>query len=91
MDRRRSDFFDRKAEITWHGVPVARISRQFFNARELIWDKQVRQRSLPPASPALTARRRQTYFLTVAPGVDAAMLVALCICLDEKEKSGDNR
>ncbi|EPQ31888.1 uncharacterized protein PFL1_00087 [Pseudozyma flocculosa PF-1] len=27
---------------------------------------------------------KQTYVLTVAPGVDAALLLAICICLDEK-------
>lgn len=27
---------------------------------------------------------QQTYVLTVAPGVDAALLLAICICLDEK-------
>ncbi|KAF8606971.1 DUF567-domain-containing protein [Ceratobasidium sp. AG-I] len=26
---------------------------------------------------------QQTYFLTVAPGVDAATIVALCVCMDE--------
>ncbi|KZT25362.1 DUF567-domain-containing protein [Neolentinus lepideus HHB14362 ss-1] len=26
---------------------------------------------------------QQTYYLTVAPGVDAAMMVAVCVCLDE--------
>lgn len=27
---------------------------------------------------------KQTYALTVAPGVDMALMAALCICLDEK-------
>jgi uncharacterized protein YxjI len=27
---------------------------------------------------------KQTYVITVAPGVDAALLLAICICLDEK-------
>jgi uncharacterized protein YxjI len=30
----------------------------------------------------------QTYHLTVAPGVDVALLVAMCICLDEKQNEG---
>ena len=30
----------------------------------------------------------QTYHLTVAPGVDMALLVAMCICLDEKNNEG---
>jgi uncharacterized protein YxjI len=28
---------------------------------------------------------KQTYYCTVAPGVDVAMVAALCVCLDEKE------
>lgn len=60
----RGDWFDRKAELTWNGVPVARIGRSFLNIREAMFDKQ-------------------TYYLSVAPGVDAAMLVAVAICLDE--------
>lgn len=28
---------------------------------------------------------QQTYFVTVAPGVDLAMIAAICVCLDEKE------
>ncbi|KAG8685503.1 hypothetical protein FRC09_014702 [Ceratobasidium sp. 395] len=61
----KGSFFDRNAEITMGGQPVARITRQFMNAGELLFDQQ-------------------TYFLTVAPGVDAAMMVALCVCMDEK-------
>ncbi|EIN04318.1 hypothetical protein PUNSTDRAFT_93048 [Punctularia strigosozonata HHB-11173 SS5] len=61
----KGDFFDRKAEITYNDVPVARIGRKFFNAGQLLFDDQ-------------------TYILTVAPGVDLALLAAFCICLDEK-------
>ncbi|KAH7337025.1 tubby C-terminal-like domain-containing protein [Rhizoctonia solani] len=60
----RGSFFDRSAEVTANGQPVARISRQFLNSGELLFDQQ-------------------TYYLTVAPGVDAAMMVALCVCMDE--------
>ncbi|PBP26524.1 DUF567-domain-containing protein [Diplocarpon rosae] len=28
---------------------------------------------------------QQTYYMTVAPGVDLAMLAAICVCLDERE------
>ncbi|RDL39319.1 uncharacterized protein BP5553_03659 [Venustampulla echinocandica] len=28
---------------------------------------------------------KQTYFVTIAPGVDLALIAALCVCLDEKE------
>ena len=34
------DWFDRSAEITWNGKPVAVVSRKFFNAREWFGDKQ---------------------------------------------------
>lgn len=28
---------------------------------------------------------QQSYFVTVAPGVDLAMMAAICVCLDERE------
>ena len=28
---------------------------------------------------------RQTYYVTVAPGVDLALMAAICVCLDERE------
>lgn len=28
---------------------------------------------------------QQTYYVTVAPGVDLSLIAALCVCLDEKE------
>jgi uncharacterized protein YxjI len=28
---------------------------------------------------------QQTYYVTVAPGVDLALMAAICVCLDEKE------
>lgn len=28
---------------------------------------------------------QQTYYLTVAPGVDYCLMAAICVCLDEKE------
>ena len=31
---------------------------------------------------------QQTYALTVAPNVDMALMVALCICMDEKNNEG---
>lgn len=34
------DWFDRKASITLEGRPVADVQRKFFNARELVGDKQ---------------------------------------------------
>lgn len=62
----KGDWFDRSADITFGGRPVAHISRSFFNVRQIFGEKQ-------------------TYFVTVAPGVDLALIAAVCICLDEKE------
>lgn len=65
----RGDFFDRAATITLgneEGPVVGRISRDFFNAREIF-------------------SGQQTYFLTIAPGVDVALLAAICVILDETE------
>lgn len=36
----KGDWFDRSAEITCGGQPVAHISRSFFNVREIFADKQ---------------------------------------------------
>ncbi|KAJ4993666.1 hypothetical protein SVAN01_00720 [Stagonosporopsis vannaccii] len=33
---------------------------------------------------------QQTYAVTVAPGVDMALIAALCICLDEKNNEGSS-
>ncbi|TFK96288.1 tubby C-terminal-like domain-containing protein [Pterulicium gracile] len=61
----RGDFFDRAVRISPEGPVVGRISRDFFNAREIF------------------SRGAQTYFLTIAPGVDVAMLAAICVILDQ--------
>ena len=31
---------------------------------------------------------QQTYVVTIQPGVDMALIVAMCICLDEKQNEG---
>ena len=36
----RGDFFDRKAKIFYKDVPIARIGREFFNAGQLLLDRQ---------------------------------------------------
>lgn len=36
----KGDWFDRSAEITYGGRPVAAIARSFFNVREIFGDKQ---------------------------------------------------
>lgn len=42
----KGDWFDRSAEISWEGRPIAAISRKFFNAREWFGDKQTVSRSI---------------------------------------------
>lgn len=92
------DWFDRKASITLGGRPVADVQRKFFNARELVGDKQTvsavvllcfcgfrwkwRCRKRPYI--VLTYFRLQ-YYVTVAPNVDLTMVAAICVCLDERE------
>lgn len=84
----RGSILDRSAEITTKdGLPVARISRSFANAGEIL----CKFLHLHFQFSGLFADRictpsvdKQTYILTVAPGVDAALLLAICICLDEK-------
>ncbi|KAK4104431.1 hypothetical protein N658DRAFT_419377 [Parathielavia hyrcaniae] len=34
---------------------------------------------------------QQTYHATVAPNVDTALIVAMCVCLDEKKEDGGNQ
>lgn len=34
---------------------------------------------------------QQTYGVTVAPGVDMALIAAMCICLDEKNNEGGSK
>ncbi len=90
----KGDWFDRRASITTEtGVPVAHISRSFANAGQIIADQQtyflasellaslvsrfafdpLELTNLFPATPS------------VAPGVDAALLLAICVALDETE------
>lgn len=61
----KGDMFGMDATIFLNeSVPIAQISRQYMNAREIFTDNQ-------------------TYFVTVAPGVDLALMAAVCICFDE--------
>lgn len=41
----RGDWFDRSANVTFGGEPVAHISRSFFNVREIFADKDTVSRS----------------------------------------------
>jgi uncharacterized protein YxjI len=67
-------FFNVKTEIIneRNGQVVAQVDREFFNARQLLAD-------------------RQSYAVTVAPGVDVALIVAMVVCLDERrdQKTGN--
>ena len=67
-------FFNKTATITNEatGEVVARIDRDFFNANQLLFD-------------------RQSYAVTVAPGVDMSLIVAMVVCLDERRDARENR
>ncbi|KAL0574508.1 hypothetical protein V5O48_007441 [Marasmius crinis-equi] len=70
----RGDFFDRKATISL-GTPEGPPVGHI--ARSFLNGREI-------------LFDQQTYFLTVAPGVDAALLAVLCVCLDEKENENKN-
>ena len=67
-------FFNAKTEIVneRNGQVVAQVDREFFNAQQLLAD-------------------RQSYAVTIAPGVDVALIVAMVVCLDERrdQKTGN--
>ncbi|KAF5343429.1 hypothetical protein D9758_011857 [Tetrapyrgos nigripes] len=65
----RGDFFDRKASVTL-GDPEGPLLCRI-------------SRSFLNKRYLLTGK--DTYYLTIAPGVDAAFMAAICVCLDEKE------
>ncbi|KAF9268542.1 DUF567-domain-containing protein [Marasmius fiardii PR-910] len=65
----RGDFFDRKASINL-GTPDGPPVGHI--SRSFLNGREI-------------LFDQQTYYLTVAPGVDAALLAAVCVCLDEKE------
>jgi len=65
----RGDFFDRKASINLGSKDGPTIASI---GRSFLNARQL-------------IFDKQTYYLTVAPGVDAAMMAAICVCLDEKE------
>jgi uncharacterized protein YxjI len=65
----RGDFFDRKATITL-GSPEGPIVGTV--SRSFLNMREI-------------FADKQTYFLTIAPGVDLTLLAALCVCLDETE------
>jgi uncharacterized protein YxjI len=66
----KGDMFGMSANILLNdSTPIATISREYLNAREMFGNKQ-------------------TYFVTVAPGVDLALVAAICICFDEAKNEG---
>ncbi|KAF5343433.1 hypothetical protein D9758_011858 [Tetrapyrgos nigripes] len=70
----RGDFFDRKASINL-GSPDGPPLGHI--SRSFLNGREI-------------IFDQQTYYLTVAPGVDAALLAAICVCLDEKENENHN-
>ncbi|THU94513.1 hypothetical protein K435DRAFT_756557 [Dendrothele bispora CBS 962.96] len=71
----RGDFFDRKASINLGGPEGPPVGHI---SRSFLNGREI-------------IFDQQTYFLTVAPGVDAALLAAICVCLDEKENENQNK
>jgi len=55
------------------GMPVARINRKLGDVKTAIKDLLL---------------QKQTYAVTIAPGVDMALVAAMCICMDEKNNEG---
>jgi uncharacterized protein YxjI len=60
----------------------------FFNTKADITDEATKQAVATIDRKFFTAREiftaQQTYVVTVAPNVDMALVVAMCICLDER-------
>lgn len=75
----RGDFWGGSADLSAQGGPViAQISRQIFGAREMFSDSN--SVCLLIIDWSITDWQ---YFVTVAPGVDLALVAAICICFDE--------
>ena len=67
----KGDMFGMGANIMMNdSIPVATISRQYMNIRQ-VWGDQ------------------QTYYVTVAAGVDLALIAAICICFDEAKNESN--
>jgi len=65
-------WIDRHATIKLGDQLVAEITRQFFNARQLLADLD-------------------TYYVTVAPGMDYSLITAIAVALDEREEANKDR
>jgi len=59
------------------GANLAYISRKLVSAADAVADKQTVSLSSGPAN--------DQYNVTIAPGVDASLIAAVCICFDEVE------
>lgn len=62
------NWIDRYCTITWKDQPVAQITRDFLNARQILGDAD-------------------TYYVTIAPGMDIALIASLCVMFDERDES----
>ncbi|KAJ5109260.1 hypothetical protein N7456_005935 [Penicillium angulare] len=90
----RSDFkfIGSKANITFHdrnGKPVTLgMSGKIFEHNADIVDQETGQVAAHIRHQRFNGRKmmfgQDTYTVTVAPGVDMALIAALCICFDEK-------
>ncbi|KAB8200826.1 tubby C-terminal-like domain-containing protein [Aspergillus parasiticus] len=59
------NWIDRYGTITRNDRPVAQITRDYFNTRQILGDAD-------------------TYYVTIAPGMDIALIVSLCVMYDEE-------
>lgn len=82
---RQGDFWGGdSADILLDKKPVARISRKLLSARELFLDAQTcKSTRLFSDASRVCLTPWIADFLTVAPGVDVALVVAICLCFDE--------
>jgi len=63
------NWIERYASLTWNDRPVAQITRDFLNARQILGDAD-------------------SYYVTIAPGMDIALIASICVMLDERDEAG---
>ncbi|TKA48705.1 hypothetical protein B0A54_00841 [Friedmanniomyces endolithicus] len=88
----KGDWMDKSADITFAGREVAKISRSFFNVRQLMercssdrlhtLDRRGEAQSLQ----AVQLTDPEQYQVTVAPNVDLSLIAAICVSLDEQQE-----
>lgn len=80
----RGDWLARRAEITLeNGQAVARIATQFLNKGQLIFGQQTYMLSVAPNGESILSILSLKPICSLGLLVDVALMVAICICLDE--------